>query len=178
MNYFYLWWYSDRRPLRKQSQIPFSTNARPSEKMASQILHLMTMPSLDLFCNNSIEPSEMQTQRKSIKRPSQCQSLQNLERKQSWNYQQQILNSRDLEYSLPADLVTTSKYLQQYNEEQKFSAFKTSDFSKKDASSHTITMNQNLQIVFQSLLNGKRRIKKWTRSHRWHWGTSHFAQFA
>jgi hypothetical protein len=43
--------------------------------------------------------------------------------------------------SLPADLVNTSKYLQQNNDEQKSSAVKTSDFSKKDASLHTITMN-------------------------------------
>jgi hypothetical protein len=56
--------------LRKQSLIPFSMYTQPSEKMASQILHSMTMPSLDLFYNESIEPSEMQTQWKSTKRPS------------------------------------------------------------------------------------------------------------
>ncbi len=128
------WW-------RKQSQIPFSMYARPSEKMASQILHSMTTPCLDLFYNDSIEPSEMQTQRKSIKRPSQCQSSQNLERKQSQNYQQQFSNLQDSEFSLPADLVNTSKYLQQNNDEQKSSAFKTFDFSKKDASLHMIMMN-------------------------------------
>jgi hypothetical protein len=42
-----------------------------------------------------------------------------------------VLNLRDLEYSLPADLVNTSKYLQQNMDEQKSSAFKTFDFSKK-----------------------------------------------
>ncbi len=40
--------------LRKQSQIPFNMFVHPSEKTASQILHLMRMPSLDLFYNNSI----------------------------------------------------------------------------------------------------------------------------
>jgi hypothetical protein len=32
--------------------------------------------------------------------------------------------------------------------------------------------------LFQSLLNSKRKMRKWIRSHRWHQAMSHFAQFA
>jgi hypothetical protein len=128
--------------------------------MASQILHSMTTPSLDLFYNNSNEPSEMQTQRKSIKRPSKCQSSQNLERKQSRNYQQQFLKSPDSEYSLPADLVE--------QRQTKILSLKNIQFFKEG---RLLTHNHDelefvdcVSITFEQQKKDEKRI----RSHRWH----------
>ena len=67
--------------LKTQSQVPFHMYARPSEETASQTHPSMKMPGLDSFYSDSIGASKTQTQQRNTKRPSQCVSLQRLEKR-------------------------------------------------------------------------------------------------
>ncbi len=70
--------------LKAESLVPFNMYVWPSEKMATQTFSLMKMPDLASFYNNSIGPTEMQTQQKNTKNQSQCVSWPRWEKIQFW----------------------------------------------------------------------------------------------
>ena len=127
--------------LKAQSQVPFHMYAQPSEKTASRIPHSTTTPGLVSFYKDSIVASKTQIQQKSIKRPSQCLSLQKLDKRQSQNSRSQFHNSPASQSTLHAGLANTSKYQQPTKDKQRSFDSVTSDSSEMGSSSTTTTMN-------------------------------------
>ncbi len=127
--------------LKAQSQVTFHMYVQPSEKMASQTHPSTKMPRLDSFYSNSIGASKTQTQQRNTKRPSQCVSLQRLEKRQSLSSPLQFPNLPVLQSSLHADLANTSRCQLPTNAEQQSFYFVTSDLSRTANSSATTMQN-------------------------------------
>ncbi len=127
--------------LKAQSQVLFHMYARPSEKTASQTHPSTKMPGLDSFYSDSIGAAKTQTQQRNTKRPSQCVSLQRLEKRQSLSSPSQFPNLTALQPSLHANLANTSRYQLPTNAEQQSFNFTSSDSSGTANSSATTMQN-------------------------------------
>jgi hypothetical protein len=117
-----------------------STSSPTSQK--AQTHPLTKMPGLDPFYSDSIGASKSQTQQRNTKRPSQCVSLQRLEKRQSLSSPSQFPNLPALQSSLHANLANTSRYQLPTNAEQQSFNFATSD-SSGTANSSAMTRMQN-----------------------------------